>query len=115
MKSGRRGDFEPRAPAGAVTTSGPSRRRKWRAAWLLLGIVLAPSVARAQRPTTPKKTVVRFGGDTIDGSLMRPDGDLFSSRPRLNLPSLVQPPKSFARAARRDLVDAADAVRSPHR
>jgi hypothetical protein len=58
-----------------------------------------------------KRTVVKFDGDTIDGSLMRPDGDLVSSRPDLDLPSLAQPPTSFARASERDVLEAADRLK----
>ncbi len=80
---------------------------------LLVAMLLfaAPAVARPRARDAPKRTVVHFGGDTIEGTLMRPDEDLFSARPRLHLPSLVKPPKSFARASRQDLLNAANAVK----
>lgn len=58
-----------------------------------------------------KKQVVTFDGDTIDGDLTRPDGDLVSVRPELDWPSLVEAPRSFDAASRRTLLDSADALR----
>lgn len=57
-----------------------------------------------------KKQIVKFDGDTIDGDLLRPDGDLMAVRPEIAMPSLVVPPSSFDRAARRTILNAADAV-----
>lgn len=70
-------------------------------------------VARAQPPAEtdkPKKTVVRFDGDSIDGDVVRPEGELVAARPKVALPSLVHAPKSFARQAARDKLLAADAL-----
>jgi hypothetical protein len=85
--------------------------------WLFMVVGLTASAAGAAGKggrAPDKKTVVKFDGDNIDGDLMRPDGDLMSVRPELDMPSLVVPPASFERAARRTVLSAADAV-SPHR
>lgn len=78
----------------------------------LLASLLLGALARAgeARAGPPRRTVVRFDGDNIDGRLQRPDGDLVSSRPVLDLPSLARPPSSFTRSSRRDLLEAADAA-----
>lgn len=57
-----------------------------------------------------KKTIVRFDGDSIDGDVVRPEGELVAARPKVALPSLVHAPKSFARQAARDLRSAAGAL-----
>lgn len=90
---------------------------KGRAArWMAVAIVL-PALASAesegQDPSSqkaPKRQVVRFDDDTISGDLMRPDGDLVSARPELELPSLIEPPRSFARDSRRIRLAAAAAL-----
>lgn len=70
--------------------------------------------AWAQQPTAgndkQKKTIVRFDGDSIDGDVVRPEGELVAARPKVALPSLVHAPKSFARQAARDLRSAAGAL-----
>src|SRR5690606_24664695 len=58
-------------------------------------VVPAAAAAPKKRPSDDKRTVVRFDDDTIQGDLTRPDGDLVWSRPRLEMPSLVAPPRSF--------------------
>ena len=63
---------------------------------------------------SPTKSIVKFDGDTIDGDLMRPDGDLMAGRPELPMPSLVEPPRSFETARRETILSAADAVASHH-
>jgi hypothetical protein len=78
------------------------------AAVLLSGIALA-----TPKPAGSQRTVVRFDDDTIDGNLMRPDGDLVSARPQLAMPSLVTPPRSFDVAARRTLLSAAASLETP--
>jgi len=71
-------------------------------------LLLAPLTALATpHSAPPTKTVVRFDSDTIDGELMRPEGDLVLARPKLTMPSLVQPPRSFDREARRTILAAA--------
>jgi hypothetical protein len=76
-------------------------------AFLLL--VLAASLAHAEAPKDKRK-VVRFDGDNIDGDLVRPEGDLVAARPALELPSLIEPPKSFEDARRRTRLAAAAAL-----
>jgi len=56
---------------------------------------------------------VRFDDDTIRGDLQRPEGDLVTTPPHDDLPPMARAPASFARAARRSLIEAADAVRHP--
>lgn len=73
-----------------------------------LALLLVAVVARAD---PPKRKVVRFDGDDIDGSLTRPEGDLVAARPRLALPSLMEPPKSFEDARRRTRLAAAASAR----
>lgn len=82
--------------------------RRWLHALLLLAVLPIGALAAPQGPA--RKRVVTFDGDQIDGDLMRPEGDLLSVRPQLDLPSLVEPPASFARASRRTLLAAADAL-----
>lgn len=57
-----------------------------------------------------KRTVIRFDGDSIDGDVVRPEGDLVAARPDVALPSLVKAPESFARQAARDLEAAAQSA-----
>lgn len=77
-----------------------------------LVFVLA-TFAWAQEPADrAKKTIVRFDGDSIDGDVVRPEGELVAARPKVALPRLVHAPKSFARQAARDLRSAADALSS---
>jgi hypothetical protein len=77
---------------------------------LILSLFALTASAVPAKKETAKKTLVHFDGDTIDGTLQRPDGELVSSRPPLLLPSLVKPPSSFERASRTDLLEAADQV-----
>lgn len=86
------------------------RPRLW--AFLIATILLTGSALAGPRAksTTSQRTVVRFDGDTIDGNLMRPDGDLMNGRPDIPMPSLVQPPKDFSSAAHRTLLAAAAAI-----
>jgi hypothetical protein len=72
---------------------------------IALMLIAAASVAAAA-----PKTIVRFDGDTIDGELMRPEGDLVAARPRLDMPNLVEAPRSFGRASRKTLLSAAAAL-----
>lgn len=81
---------------------------------LLLSLALS---AAADTPKTSgkslasnKKQIVQFDGDTIDGDLMRPDGDLMAVRPEVAMPNLVVPPSSFQRASQRTLLNAAAAL-----
>lgn len=70
----------------------------------------APTDAAPKSGDPAGRTVVHFDGDTIDGDLMRPDGDLVSARAAIPMPSLVAPPRSFERASRRTLLSAAAAL-----
>lgn len=79
---------------------------------LFLLALLLSTTAWADDDKKSKRTVVNFDGDTIDGDLMRPEGDLLAVRPELSLPSLVRAPSNFDRTAQRSLEAAADAVRS---
>jgi len=90
----------------------------WRLAncpsWIgrVVAVTLLAVTARAgadppRKPGAAGKTVVRFGEDAIDGDLLRPDGDLVSARPEIPMPNLVEPPRSFERAARRTILEAA--------
>ena len=83
-----------------------------RIALVLVGLVLssAPALAGEKKEPKEKKTVVRFDGDTIDGDVVRPEGDLVAARPVVEMPSLVRAPSSFEREAARDLESAADAA-----
>lgn len=74
---------------------------------LISGMGVASSSVAADKPG---RNVVRFDGDTIDGDLQRPDGDLMAARPRPAMPSLVEPPRSFERASWRTLMSAAAAL-----
>lgn len=83
---------------------------------VLLGIGAGTAAANEPAPRQgaqdkERKQVVTFDGDTIDGDLTRPDGDLVSVRPELEWPSLVEAPRSFDAASRRTLLDSADALR----
>jgi hypothetical protein len=82
---------------------------------LVAGLLLSGTVAaRPARPPTPsKRTVVRFDGDDIDGSLTRPDGDLVAGRRQRNRPPVARAPVDFEEAARQDLLEAAGRVRRP--
>jgi hypothetical protein len=77
------------------------------AAFASTGAMAAPKGAS---PPSSGRTIVKFDGDTIDGTLMRPDGDLMAGRPDIPMPSLVQPPRSFQRAAHQTLLVAAGSV-----
>jgi hypothetical protein len=72
----------------------------------------ARSTASASTTTT-KKTVIRFDGEDIDGSLTRPDGDLVAGRRQSRRPPLARPPVDFEERARRDLLEAAGRLRRP--
>ncbi len=87
------------------------RRTMIAAAVMLLAAQSQAAPKVESKPAASKRTVVKFDGDTIDGDLVRPDGDLVAVRPELALPNLVQPPKSFDRAARATLLAAAAAAR----
>src|SRR4051812_8846031 len=78
----------------------------------LAGLVAAGALSSTVARAAPGngRTIVRFDGDTIDGDLMRPDGDLFSARQDISMPSLVEAPRSFDREARRTLLMAAAAL-----
>jgi hypothetical protein len=79
---------------------------------VLFSLLSASAIAAPKAtPSSGGKSVVRFDGDSIDGDLQRPDGDLLSARPRPELPNLVQPPHSFERASRRTLMSAAAALK----
>jgi hypothetical protein len=80
------------------------------AVFVFLSPTVVLSAPRAPPPRGGGKTIVKFDGDTIDGNLMRPDGDLMAGRPEIPMPSLVQPPRSFDVAERRTLLAAAASV-----
>ena len=69
-----------------------------------------PSKAGGKGLALDKKQIVQFDGDTIDGDLLRPDGDLMAVRPEVAMPNLVVPPATFQRAAQRTLLNAAAAL-----
>jgi hypothetical protein len=87
-------------------------RRRW---WLVLAwLACARASAAPAKPSgPPRRTVVRFDGDDIDGALVRPDGDLVAGRPAVRRPPLAQPPRDFAAAARREALEAAGRLRRP--
>lgn len=78
-------------------------------AGLVSGVLLLFSISAHASEQLPddKRTVIRFDDDTISGDLVRPDGDLLWSRPRLDMPSLVVPPSAFNEALERTLAAAA--------
>ena len=72
-----------------------------------------PARSAASASTTAKKTVIRFDGEDIDGSLTRPDGDLVAGRRQSRRTPLARPPVDFEERARRDLLEAAGRLRRP--
>ncbi len=87
-------------------------RFRWPLVSLLLLAATAPPRTRPAAPAS-KRTVIRFDGDDIDGSLTRPDGDLVAGRRRSPRPPLARPPADFDEGARRDLLEAAGRLRRP--
>jgi hypothetical protein len=80
------------------------------------GLLLSGAAAAAQParpPTSSKRTVIRFDGDDIDGSLTRPDGELVAGRRQSRRPPIARPPVDFEEAARHDLLEAARRLRRP--
>ncbi|MFM2153656.1 MAG: hypothetical protein RL199_2091 [Pseudomonadota bacterium] len=86
----------------------------WQFGWAVVLLVAAAEVGRPLRNAgTSRRTVIRFDGDDIDGSLTRPEGDLVAGRRQSRRPPLASPPADFEDAARRDLLDAAGRLRRP--
>jgi hypothetical protein len=80
------------------------------AALLAAGDAFAAQGGNGKSLAADKKQIVKFDGDTIDGDLLRPDGDLMAVRPEMAMPNLVVPPSSFQRASQRTLLNAAGAL-----
>ncbi len=70
-------------------------------------LALLPALAVA---AAPRRTVVRFDGDEIDGRVQHPEGELVAGRRARDDGPLSRPPRSFGAAARRNLEEAADAL-----
>jgi hypothetical protein len=75
------------------------------AAWLMLALVSGTA-----RAAEPRRTVVRFDGDEIDGRVQHPEGELVAGRRAADGGRLSRPPPHFDAAARRALEEAADAL-----
>ncbi len=67
------------------------------------GVVLAAAIMAGAVQT--RRSVVKFDGDDIDGTLTRPDGEWTSARRPPAAPPLAKPPGSFERAERRQRLE----------
>lgn len=67
--------------------------RKLAAALVTLGFFAAPALA--QKDQKPKVKVYDFSGDTIEGDLIKPEGEAVDARDITNFSSLIRIRKEF--------------------
>jgi hypothetical protein len=69
----------------------------FRIAFISLALAALASPALAQDSEPPRERTFDFSGDTIDGDLMRPDGDFIDTRDFAQHTSLIRVRTEFIR------------------